>query len=142
MREKALYNKVDRGVARIVHRQSMTGASRGMNGTLDRYYDGPNGDLWIEYKQLDHMPKDGIVRPAPRSCAKSQPKGCLSAMQMRWFARRCRNGGNAWVVVGLPDGRALRFATILEVEQGRPASAAVSVDIISDQINEHCVGEE
>lgn len=141
MREKALYNKVDRGVAKIVHRQSMTGASRGMNGTLDRYYDGPNGDLWVEYKQLDHMPKDGIVRPAPRCGVKKQPKGCLSVLQMEWFTRRHKYGGNAWVVVGLPNGRVLRFATPREVVDGRPASSAVAVDIISDWINEHCLGE-
>lgn len=97
MRERQLIDAIHRRLPKSLHRQSLTMGAMTQNGTPDYYYDGPRRDLWIEYKQIDHIPRDKVVVPA------------LTELQKRWLERRWKHGKNAKVVVGLPDKRALRF---------------------------------
>lgn len=106
MRERQLIDAIHRRLPKSLHRQSMTLGSLTQNGTPDYYYDGPDSDLWIEYKQVNSIPRDGIVVPP------------LTQLQCKWLERRYRNGGNARVVVGLPDRRVLRFDDPAQWETG------------------------
>lgn len=81
--------RVNRRLPAGVFHQSM--AFTMSNGTPDQYYDGPKRDLWVEYKYLPLVPK--------RTFAMG-----LSQLQYEWLARRRLIGGNAWVIVGHPDG--------------------------------------
>ncbi len=132
MREKDLYHAIDRLVPKTVHRQSMTGASMTTNGTPDRYYDGPGGDLWVEFKQLKSMPRDGVVR------------GAYTKLQLQWMARRWEHGiytrTNVIGVVGLPDKRAAIQRGLGEWKHGTPAAWAVSIKEVAEWITEFCGG--
>lgn len=63
-------------------------------GVPDAYYSGHGGDLWIEYKYLQKLPKrtDTLIVPQLRS------------LQIRWLNDRSAEGRNCLVVVGCPDG--------------------------------------
>ena len=62
-------------------------------GIADCWYDGPLGDLWVEYKFVV-LPKrdDTLVRIE------------LSELQMQWLRERKFNGRNVVVVVGCKEG--------------------------------------
>ena len=98
MLEKQLIKNIHKHLSKDVHRQSMTYGSLNMTGTPDYYYDADGIlyprkiDLWIEYKQLKSMPRNGIVI------------GDYSDRQDAWLNRR---GSNAWGIVGLPDRTAV-----------------------------------
>lgn len=98
MLEKQLIANIHKHLNKHVHRQSMTYGSLNMTGTPDYYYDADGilyprkRDLWIEYKQLKSMPRNGIV------------VGNYSDRQHAWLNRR---GDNAWGIVGLPDRTAV-----------------------------------
>ena len=108
MRESDLYRGVDQFLPPGLHRQSMTGTV--FNGTLDRYYDGPAGDAWVEYKQIAAWPRDKTFCVMPLS-KKEQPRGHLTDKQLRWLERRWGFGRNAAVVFGLPDKTAMILDT-------------------------------
>ena len=130
MRERQLIDAVNRGVPRTIHRQSMTGAAMNLNGIPDYYYDGPTGDLWVEYKQLKSMPRSGVV------------VGALTELQIHWLERRYRNSlahrPNASVVVGLPNRTAVIQRTPTEWRTGTPVTSAVSLKEVSAWIDEFC----
>ena len=109
MRESDLYRSVDRFLPKDVHRQSMTGTV--FNGTLDRYFDGPLGDFWAEFKQLSAWPRRQAFNVMPIPLAKKQPDGHLTDRQLRWLERRYANGQNAAVIVGMPDKTAVILDT-------------------------------
>lgn len=122
-----------------IHQQSNTFASLSHNGTPDHYYDGSKQDLWVEYKVLERMPRDGIVRIAPLPGVKKQPRGRLSPQQRRWLLRRWERGRNAIVVVGLPN----RTGVIIEgcnIDDENPASIdeAISIKEIACWITDFC----
>lgn len=106
MRERQLIDAIHRRLPKTLFRQGMTGAAMTGNGVPDYYYDGPKSDLWIEYKQLKAMPRDGVVNAAR----------LLTPLQTHWLQRRSMYGLNAIVCVGLPDKRALLFG---ETNNGR-----------------------
>lgn len=108
--EKQLYRAIDNHVPASIYRCSMTGAALHSNGMLDRYYDGARRDCWIEFKQLDAMPRSGKVSVLPLPGVKKQPRGKLSHQQLAWAQRRWKNGQNAFVVVGLPSRIALTLS--------------------------------
>ena len=141
MREKNLYQSVDRKLPTEIHRQSMTGASTSCRGTVDRYYDGPCGDLWVEYKSLDHMPRSGLVGGVNAS-----KKGCYTPQQYDWMLRRYNNslslphGPNVVGIVGLPNRTAVIQRTPTEWCEGSPTSAAVTIQEIANWIQERCGG--
>jgi len=61
-------------------------------GIPDCYYSGIGGDLWIEYKYIAKLPKNGVAEIA------------LSALQRRWVEGRAAEGRNVAVIVGSPEG--------------------------------------
>ncbi len=101
--ETTFYTSVHKHLPSIdsLHREKMANPYRG--GTADHYYDGPNADLWIEWKFIvlpkrDHTIIDLVT---PRGKRGESP---LSALQQDWLAGRHRNGRNVWVVVGCKEG--------------------------------------
>lgn len=99
MRERQLIDAIHRRLPMSLFRQGMTGAAMTGNGVPDYYYDGPKSDLWIEYKQLKAMPRNGVVNAL----------ALVTPLQSRWLHRRSRNGQNAAICVGLPNKRAVLF---------------------------------
>lgn len=62
-------------------------------GIADCWYDGPIGDLWIEYKF--------VVLPKRDS---TQVRVDLSPLQLEWLRDRKFNGRNVVVIVGCKEG--------------------------------------
>lgn len=128
MRERQLIDAIHRRLPKALHKQSMTSASLTYNGTPDCYYDGPKSDLWVEYKRVDHLPRDGILIPE------------CTDLQKRWLARRWQNGKNAKVIVGLPTRHALKFEYPAQWEAGMRLVDArnLSYDEIAKWICDFC----
>lgn len=72
-----------------IHSQSMTFGSRSFAGTPDRYFDGPRGDLWVEFKHLPSLPRNGIVGGVDE-----KKQGFYRAKQVAWLERRFNNQHN------------------------------------------------
>lgn len=108
MRESQLIDSVHKHLPppSVLHRQSMTFSSLSHNGTPDRYYDGPLGDLWIEYKKIDSWPRDGLVGGVDQ-----KKPGCYRPNQFEWMERRWRNGRNVYGAIFLPDKRVVLQAS-------------------------------
>lgn len=128
MREKSLYQAVNRAVPKTIHRQSMTGATMVNNGTPDFYYDGPRSFLWVEYKQLNAMPRSGMAR------------GAYTELQLMWMERRHRNGGHVVGIVGLPNRTAVIQTTPDAWRQGSSTGTALSIKEVAAWITEFCGG--
>ena len=62
-------------------------------GIADVWYDGPLGDLWIEYKFITVPKRDDTI-----------VKIDLSELQKNWLRDRYDNGRNVSVIVGCKDG--------------------------------------
>lgn len=77
---------VERHLPEAVYRQSM--GSMYANGTPDRYYEGPAGVLWAEYKYVAKLP--GVLDMSKK----------LSALQTYWLDRAERNGVSVCVILG------------------------------------------
>lgn len=78
---------------RDVFKQSNVGSMMALSGVPDMYYDGPNDDLWVEYKYNPTLPRDGIV------------VGAYTPLQLHWMERRYNNRvthQNVVGIVGLP----------------------------------------
>ena len=130
MLEKQLYQAIDRLVPKTIYRQSMTGAAMTANGIPDRYYDGPGGDLWVEFKQLQSMPR-GIVR------------GAYTELQLRWMSRRWANSAprhNVIGVIGLPNRTCIVQRTPESWRDGTPAAEAVFIKEVAEWITTFCGG--
>ena len=92
MKESAFRLSVLSKLPASIHRQPMLAGMMGTAGTPDTYLDGPERDLWVEWKILpkeDHIPK--------RVPEKSMP----TAIQRDWLDRRFARGGNALVIIGV-----------------------------------------
>lgn len=132
MKEKDLYRAVDKLLPLGIHRQSMTGATATTNGTPDRYYDGLHGDLWVEYKMLATMPRNGVV------------VGKFTPLQLAWMERRYRNstnlphGPNVIGVVGLPNRKAVIQRSLTEWREGSRIETAVTIREVSEWIQNRC----
>jgi len=61
-------------------------------GTADVWYSGDRGDLWIEYKYVEKIPKSLEIRPA------------LTPRQRKWLNDRHGEGREVAVILGCPDG--------------------------------------
>lgn len=70
-----------------IHIQAMS--SMYSNGTPDRYYEGSGGVLWVEYKYLPRVPRDGF--DVAELC---------SDLQRGWLSRAHGNGVPVRVIVG------------------------------------------
>lgn len=61
-------------------------------GTADVWYSGDRGDLWIEYKFIERIPRSAEILPD------------LTPRQKRWLNNRYDEGRNTAVVLGTPTG--------------------------------------
>ena len=61
-------------------------------GTADVWYSGDRGDLWIEYKFIERVPRSAEILPD------------LTPRQKRWLNNRFNEGRNVAVVLGTPTG--------------------------------------
>ena len=61
-------------------------------GTADVWYSGDRGDLWIEYKFIERIPRSAEILPD------------LTPRQRRWLNNRFDEGRNVAVVLGTPTG--------------------------------------
>lgn len=61
-------------------------------GTADVWYSGSAGDLWVEYKFLERVPRSKEILPD------------LTPRQRRWLNNRFDEGRNVAVVLGTPMG--------------------------------------
>jgi|JI10StandDraft_1071094.scaffolds.fasta_scaffold270609_4 hypothetical protein len=84
-------------------------------GIADVWYDGPLGDLWVEYKFITVPKRDTTVIDL---CGGKNPP--LSKLQQQWLADRHRHGRKVAVVVGCKDGG----VWYLPCEWTKPISAA------------------
>jgi hypothetical protein len=89
--EAVFRTAVERYLPEGVYRQSLGGPYA--NGTPDRYYEGPAGVLWAEYKYARQLP--GVVDLVN---GRSGPK--LSALQALWLKRANANKVLACVILG------------------------------------------
>lgn len=62
------------------------------SGTPDVWYSGCSGDLWVEYKFIDHIPLSNHILPN------------LTPRQANWLNRRYKEGRNVAVILGIPSG--------------------------------------
>ena len=62
------------------------------SGTADVWYSGRAGDLWVEYKFLERIPRSNGILPD------------LTPRQRRWLNSRIDEGRNVAVVLGTPTG--------------------------------------
>lgn len=62
------------------------------SGTADVWYSGTRGDLWVEYKFIEKIPRSEEIIP---DC---------SPLQRRWLANRLAEGRNIAVVLGTRTG--------------------------------------
>lgn len=104
----------------------MTTASLTTNGTPDYYYDGEGGDLWVEYKALTAMPRNGIV------------VGNYTELQIRWLTRRWKHGKNAVGIVGLPNRTAVIQRGPRQLEEGTLVTDARPIKDIAQWIFDFC----
>jgi hypothetical protein len=143
MLESNLVKSINDGLKKIcgkaLHHESNTAGSATMNGKPDQYYDGPKADLWAEYKQLESMPRDGIV-----GRVNAKKRGCYSPLQFAWMSRRYNNCISAGVrtnsigIVGLPDRRVVLQTTPTEWEEGTSIATAISRKELIDWIAAFC----
>lgn len=61
-------------------------------GTADVWYSGERGDLWVEYKYIERIPRSAEILPD------------LTPRQKRWLNNRFDEGRNVAVVLGTPTG--------------------------------------
>lgn len=62
------------------------------SGTADVWYSGDRGDLWVEYKFIERIPRSAEILPD------------LTPRQRRWLNNRHDEGRNVAVVLGTPTG--------------------------------------
>lgn len=140
MKEGNTIASVGRKLPKSIHSQSMTLGARSFTGTPDRYYDGLVADLWVEWKQMDSMPRDkrvGGITPM-----KERKKGKYTTRQFEWMCRRHKVGKNVLGIIGLPDRTAVIQYTPEEWEFGTSITAAVSIEEVAFVISRHCNGED
>lgn len=62
------------------------------SGAADVWYSGDRGDLWVEYKFIERIPRSSEILPD------------LTPRQKRWVNNRHDEGRNVAVVLGTPTG--------------------------------------
>ena len=86
--EAVFRRAVERHLSPSVHVEGMANPYR--SGTPDRYYEGPGGVLWVEYKWIEKLPRK--YTPA------------LTARQKQWLHRAYGNDVPVAVITGSPRG--------------------------------------
>ncbi len=96
-KESSYIRAVNKFLPLAVHSEGMANPYRG--GTPDRYYEGPDGHIWIEYKFFEKLPPTIDLL---RSTAKTKPM--LSKLQQEWLERAHKNKQPNAVIVGSSEG--------------------------------------
>ena len=63
-----------------------------VGGIPDDYYSGPGGDMWVEWKWVEKLPKRTKLKPK------------LTPLQRAWLDDRADEGRHTRVIVGYPKG--------------------------------------
>lgn len=122
-------------LSKAVHRQSMTFGSRSFNGTPDYYYDGYEGELWVEWKQIAAWPRDGLVGGVD-----NKKRGCYSTLQYDWMVRRWARGKNVVGMIGLPDKTVVIQREPREWKDKTNVTRAVTRKEACEWIANYCLG--
>jgi hypothetical protein len=69
------------------------------SGTADVWYSGHLGDLWVEYKYIERIPKNNEILPE------------VTLRQAQWLGNRFEEGRNVAVVLGSPEGGVVYLGT-------------------------------
>lgn len=69
------------------------------SGTPDVWYSGNLGELWVEYKFIERIPKNAKILPE------------VSPRQAQWLSNRYVEGRNIAVVLGSPEGGVVYHGT-------------------------------
>jgi len=88
--ENRFIGSVHKHLPKSVHIEKMNNPWR--TGTADVWYSGTSGDLWIEYKFIERIPRSAEILPD------------LTPRQMQWLNDRFDEGRNVFVVLGTPTG--------------------------------------
>lgn len=70
-----------------------------VGGVADMWYDGPKGDLWVEYKWLVPPKRDDTMVSLVEG-----KNPMLSHLQQQWLEDRWKSGRQVCVTIGTPDG--------------------------------------
>lgn len=140
MVETGLVKAIHRHLPKDYYTHSNTLSSQTTTGIPDRYYDGEGCyDLWVEYKMLDAMPRDGIVGRVD-----NKKRGCYRTRQYEWMERRWNNsydlphGPNVIGVIGLPNRKAVIQTTPTEWREGSSIASAISFKEVAAWIRDFC----
>lgn len=97
-------------------------------GVADSWYDGPAGDLWVEWKHYRDLPATIDL------LAGKKPK--LSKLQQEWLKDRYDNGRNVAVIVGSPRGGVIlqRLAWTFPISRERFLETALPKAGLADWI--------
>ena len=136
MKESTFVKYIAGKMPASVHSQSMTFGSRSFNGTPDRYFDGKFADLWVEFKYVDAMPRDGLVGRVD-----NKKRGCYSTLQYDWMLRRWTNGGNVLGIIALPNRTAVIQHDPEQWRLGSSTAAAIPWLEVAKKIEHFCIGE-
>lgn len=90
-------SKPETAYIQSIHRLIPTVYAEKMNnpfrsGTADVWYSGEVGDLWVEYKFIERIPRSEEILPD------------VTPRQEEWLNNRCDEGRNVAVVLGVPKG--------------------------------------
>lgn len=97
-------------------------------GIADVWYDGPCGDLWVEYKFIVLPKRSTTLVPVD-----------LSDLQAEWLRDRKFNGRNVAVVVGCKEG-GVWFDDPRHWERSHPAAAFRSLIMTRQEIADRIMG--
>lgn len=134
MNEKQLIAAITKKLPKTIHQQSMTMGSLTMNGTPDRYFDGPKADIWIEFKMRTTIAKGLLVLGG----VEAGRQGAYSPLQFAWMCRRYAYGGNVVGIIGLPDKRVAIQTTPKQWEFGSPLNETISIPEATKWIINYC----
>lgn len=84
--------RVHKCLDKRVHREKMHNRYR--RGMADVWYSGPASDLWVEYKWMPVVRKQGFLNPSK----------LLEPLQLRWMLDRINEGRRVELFVGCPAG--------------------------------------
>lgn len=86
-KEASFVQSINRYVPKEIHHEGLSNPFR--RGSPDRYYEGPHGHIWVEYKFIDHPP------------AFLEPWLTLTSdLQDVWLTRAHLNGQPTAVIIG------------------------------------------
>lgn len=93
--ETSFSNSIRKDLCKEVY--SMKNNNNYVSGVPDLWFSGPGGDLWVEMKFVQKLPKHVPLRPYD----------LLSKLQEEWLRARYEEGRNVAVIIGCKRGTRL-----------------------------------